>query len=105
MTLCRIKVRMRPQITVPHSESSGFFMVVLPMIGAANRRRPSFSAQSKLDCNPSDGAYPVAGFTGGAVDSMRASAPPRAKRSATDSPAISAALSLTTAPSAFCTML
>jgi len=105
MTLCRIKVRMRPQITVPHSESSGFFMVVLPMIGAANRRRPSFSAQSKSDCNPSDGAYPFAGFAGGAVDSMRASAPPLAKRSATDSPAASAALSLTTAPSAFCTML
>jgi hypothetical protein len=30
---------MRPLMTVPQSESSGFFMVVLPMIGAANRRR------------------------------------------------------------------
>lgn|SRR5690349_2526231 len=32
MTLCRIRVRIKPQMTVPQSESSGFFMVVLLMI-------------------------------------------------------------------------
>jgi hypothetical protein len=52
MIMCKIRVKTRPLVTVPQSESSGFFMVVLPMIGAANRRRPSFSVQSELDGKP-----------------------------------------------------
>jgi len=45
--LCRSRVRIKPHMTVPQSESSGFFMVVLPMIGAAAAPRV-FSVQASL---------------------------------------------------------
>src|SRR6266581_3757644 len=47
--LCRIRVRIKPHMTVPQSESSGFFMVVLPMVGP-QPRAPGIFCPSEADC-------------------------------------------------------